>query len=185
MVIFISIIINLSNFARLRLLGIAFLVGQCPLVASADWDIDVSDSHVIASISGNVTFGEKQRFIFFKNDCEFVGHLFSKYTTAPGNIEELKGEVFVIEFNEDKIGARLSTATKAMGGHLLMFELGMYDKEALLRHLQPHSKISLVFVDGNGIKASDYFDIPHNEWQISGMSGAFEEAYSACANLSR
>ena len=36
-------------------------------------------------------------------------------------------------------------------------------------------------VDGDGYKASDYFDVPLNEWSTAGISEAFENAHRACA----
>ena len=37
------------------------------------------------------------------------------------------------------------------------------------------------FVDGDGYKASDYFDVPKNEWSTKGISEAFGKAYRACS----
>jgi len=67
-----------------------------------------------------------------------------------------------------------------MSGHMLMFNFGSYDKDSLLEYLTSNDKISITFVDGNGHTASDYFDMPHNEWSTAGMSKAFDDAYRAC-----
>ena len=68
-----------------------------------------------------------------------------------------------------------------MMGHMLYFNLGGYGKGVLLNHLKKDKKIKIKFVDGNGYKASDYFDVPSNEWSIDGISEAFEDAYRACS----
>jgi uncharacterized protein len=150
-----------------------------PQVA-VEWDLKVSDKFAIASIEGDITVGERQRFVFFKEACESVNHVFSTYTMQPAKFDEIDGKILVIKFNGEKIGAKLLTAKKFLSGHLLMFDLGTYKRDGLLSHLKKHEKISIEFVDGNGIKASDYFDVPRNEWPTSGISDAFENAYQAC-----
>jgi len=97
------------------------------------------------------------------------------------NFKKLEGKVLVIKFNDDKVGAKLVEARKFLSGNLLLFNLGGYEKDVLLGHLKKHEKISIKFIDGNGIKASDYFDMRFNEWSIAGISEAFENAYRACS----
>jgi hypothetical protein len=69
-----------------------------------------------------------------------------------------------------------------MSGHLLIFDLGIYNKDVLLDHLKTNEKISIRFVDGNGYKASNYFDVLYNEWSTSGISEAFNNAHRACSS---
>ena len=118
---------------RKAIIVIALVFFGMPALAQ-EWDIDVSSDRVTASITGNITHGERQRFVFFKRDCEAVNHIFSTYTTKPANFEKLKGKVLVIEFNGEKIGTKLIAAKKAMSGHLLMFSLGTYDRGLLVTH---------------------------------------------------
>ena len=148
----------------------------------AEWDIAVSDDSVVAAITGNITHGERQRFIFRKGNCKTVNHIFSTYTEKPANFKKLEGAVLVIEFNGEIIGAELIFSKKAMSGHLLMFNLGTYDKDVLLNYLETNENISIRFVDGNGHKASDYFDVPYNEWSTSGISETFDNAFRACSS---
>jgi hypothetical protein len=51
----------------------------------AEWDIEESDNFVTAAITGNITYGDRQRFIFKKGNCESVNHLFSTYTEQQTN----------------------------------------------------------------------------------------------------
>ena len=69
---------------------------------------------------------------------------------------------------------------KAMSGNILIFKLGVYDKDVLLSYLIEFNKMSIRFVDGNNLKASDYIDMPYNEWSMAGISEAFESSYRAC-----
>ena len=160
---------------------ISWVFFAAPLMA-AEWDVEVSESLVTASITGEITWGDRQRFVFFKGDCKSVRHVFSSYTKASADFEDLKDRVLAIEFNGEVIGTTLIEARKGMGGHLLLFDLGSYNRNLLLNHLKKHKKISIVFVDGNGVKASDYFDVPNNEWSTNGISEAFDKAHKACSS---
>ena len=58
----------------------------------AEWDIEVWDDSVSAAITGNITYGDRQRFVVFKKgDCRNVQHVFSTYTTKPANFKKLEG----------------------------------------------------------------------------------------------
>ena len=151
------------------------------LVKGTEWKIDVDGDFVTLSLTGITTYGERQRFAFKKGNCDGVIHYFSTYTGEPANFETLIGKVLLIEFNGEKIGAELTDAFKAFSGHMLYFNLGGYGKDVLLRHLAKNQKITIKFVDGDGYKASEYFDVPKNEWSTKGISEAFEKAYRACS----
>ncbi len=146
----------------------------------AEWKVDVSGKHIQASISGSVVYGDKQRFVFSKGNCDAVQHLFSTYTTKQGNFEKLKGKVLVIDFNGERIGAKLIASRKAMAGHLLMFSLGTYDKGFIEKLIRTNTRIDITIVDGNGHKASDYFDILSNNWSTAEALEAIEAAYNDC-----
>jgi len=150
-------------------------------VMAVEWEIDEREAAVDLSITGNITHGDRQRFVFRKNQCDRVIHVFSAYTMQPADFEKMEGKTFAIRFNGEKIGARLESAYKAMMGHMLYFNLGGYGKDVLLNHLKKNEEITIKFVDGEGYKASDYFDVPSNEWSIEGISDAFEKAYRACS----
>ena len=125
---------------RKAIIVIAWVFFGMPALAE-EWDIYVSGDLVAASITGNITYGERQRFIFSKRNCEAVHHTFSTYTEKPANFEKLKGTIFVIEFNGGKIRAELRSAIKVMSGHILIFNLGTYNRNVLLNHLKKHENI--------------------------------------------
>ncbi len=77
---------------RKAIIVIAWVLFAMPALAE-EWGIEVSNDSVAASITGNITYGERQRFIFSKRDCEAVKHMFSTYTTKPANFEKLKGKI--------------------------------------------------------------------------------------------
>jgi len=149
----------------------------------AEWKIDKRKDAVDLSVTGNFTHGSLQRFIFRKSQCGRVIHTFSAFTmpTEPVDFDKMTGKTFTIQFNGEKIGARLEGAYKAMLGHLLYFNLGGYGKDVLLKHLKKDEKITIEFIDGEGYKAADYFDVPSNEWSIDGIAEAFDDAYQVCS----
>jgi hypothetical protein len=153
------------------------------LVDGTGWEIDASGDFVTLSLEGLITSGERQRFAFKKNNCDQVSHYFSSWTWEPVNFKPFIGKIFNIEFNKEIIGAELTDVFKQepLIGHILFFNLGGYDKGALLRHLNKNKKITINFVDGDGYKASEYFDVPYNEWSTAGISEAFDKAYQACS----
>lgn len=167
------------KFTKVICFAISVLFLQS-LEALADWDVDNSKKSVTASITGNITHGERQRFYFSKSNCDVVQHIFSAYTTKTADFEKLEGKVLAIEFNGDKIGTRLIAAKKAMLGHLLMFGLGTYDRDFIVKLIKKNELITITFVDGNGHKASDYFDIPSNNWSAADALEAIEVAHSKC-----
>ena len=150
-------------------------------VMAAEWNINNRKDAVDLSITGNITHGERQRLVFRKGNCDRVIHTFSAYSTEPANFEKLVGRNFLIELNGEITGANLEGAYKAMLGHLLYFNLGGYGKEELMGHLKKNKKLTIKFIDGKGYKASDYFDMPYNEWSTTGITEAFKNAFRACS----
>ena len=130
------------KFTKVICFAISVLFLQS-LEALADWDVDNSKKSVTASITGNITHGERQRFYFSKSNCDVVQHIFSAYTTKTADFEKLEGKVLAIEFNGDKIGTRLIAAKKAMLGHLLMFGLGTYDRDFIVKLIKKNELITI------------------------------------------
>jgi len=166
---------------RVSIILISGLVFFTPIFG-ADWEIESSDEWVTAAVTGDITHGDRQRFVFNKGNCTAVNHVFSVYTEMPVDFEKLKGAVFSIEFTGALIGAKLSYSMKALSGQVLMFDLGTYDKNFISNQVNTGQKISIRFVDGNGRKASDYFSSPHNEWPTEGIMEAFDRAFATCSS---
>ena len=128
-----------------------------------EWEVDVYPDSAVAAKTGEITNGDRQRFVFSETDCNLVQHIFSFYTEQEADFNQLKGQVLSIKLNGEVVGTEVVTAMKAMSGHLLMFNLGTYYSNEHLDFLQKSDKISIRFIDGNGINAAQYFDEPYNE----------------------
>jgi len=149
------------------------------LVEGTEWKMDASGEFITLSLAGLIT----PRFSFKKDNCDRVIHTFSTWTWEPANFKPLIGKVLTIEFNGEKIGAELTDAFRKepLIGQILFFNLGGYGKDVLLNHLKKNKSITINFLDGDGYKVSDYFDVPSNEWSTMGISEVFEKAYRACS----
>ncbi len=119
-----------------------------------------------------------------RSDCSRVQHLFSIYTTVKNNFSRLEGKIIVIDFNKTKIGGKVIAAKPFYSSHLLMVDLGIYDKDSLLGYLKSNDDIKSKLIAGNKIIASEYFDVVENTWSIKGIEGIFSKAYRVCKNPS-
>ncbi len=164
----------------LSLVMILNFVGTASAKSAGKWEINKFENFVIASVRGEITDGEKQRFAFLQNDCSKVQHLFSIYTTVQRDFSSLEGKIIVINFNEEKIGGRVIATENFYNSTIMMVDLGVYDKDFLIQHLKKFQTIKIQLIDGNGITASEYFDVLENTWAITGIEGIFAEAQRVC-----
>ena len=105
-----------AEMIRKALIVMAWVFISMPATAE-EWDISVWDDMVIASITGDITYGDRQRFVFRKENCQRVNHVFSTHTMQPANFKNLNDAILAIEFNGEFIGAKLIFSKKAMLGH--------------------------------------------------------------------
>ena len=124
--------------------------------------------------------GPTQQFVFQKEDCEKASHIFTAYTTQTANFQALDGRVLAIELNGERTEAKLIFMRPFLLGHLLMLSLGRYDRETIMSQIETNDVTSIRFVDGRGLKAADYFDLPYNEWRTAGIAEALDSAYALC-----
>ena len=175
---------RMREIARNGAAGIACVV-LCALVPAAEtlaaeWEVSQLDNLVIASTPGTVTHGDRQQFVFQKEDCEKASHIFTAYTTQTADFRALDGRVLAIELNGERTEAKLIFMKPFLLGHLLMLSLGRYDKETILSQIETNDVTSIRFVDGRGLRAADYFDLPYNEWRTAGIAKALDNAYALC-----
>ena len=136
--------------------------------------------YVQAAIPGEITYGDKQRFLFYHGHCNEVVQNFNFYTIRPNDFKKLEGKVMAVEVDGKKLGAKILYTFKAMSGHIAWFDFGIYNKDDHLQFLRKSKKISIKLVDGNGLVASEYFDVLENEWSLEGIEDAFSRAHAMC-----
>ena len=136
--------------------------------------------YVQAAIPGEITYGDKQRFLFYHGHCNEVVQSFTFYAVRSNDFKKLKGKVMAVEVDGKKLGAKVLYTFEAMSGHIAWFDFGIYDKNDHLQFLRKSKKISIKLVDGNGLIASEYFDVLENEWLLEGIEDAFSRAHAMC-----
>ena len=143
---------------------------------------------ISATVTGEVTYGERQRFIFFKSDCENVQHLFSWLTYEKIDFSNWGKKVVPVEINGQLRGAEVILqypTMPAMMGTLIMFSLGKVDHEWLLNKLREQDRLTIKMVDVDDYQASKYFDVRVNYWSMVPIERGFRRAYAMCLNASK
>ncbi len=148
--------------------------------ASKDWKTRVMDTYVITQVYGEITHGDWQGFIFHKNNCSKVQHVFTVYTMAKGKFRKLKGAVLPIKMNERETGARAIHGRKCLSGYRFMVDLGTYKKAVILDFLRKSKGTSIEMIDGNNYIAEEFFDITENRWLNEGAEKELANGQAIC-----
>jgi len=180
--------IILNSFLLFLFIVYFFLI-LAPLNAFAEdkWDFNTLDGISYGSISGEVTFGDKLRFISKKGRCDFVQEVVTFYTwEKPENISELNGQKIPIKVNnEPGPKAEVFYVHPFLMGYMVWFDLGIYKTDVLASALQKlGGKYEIKIVDGHGFKAKKFFDITVNNWELDGVLNAFQRIKNNCIELS-
>ena len=159
-----------------------------PINARADekWDFNKLDSFSYGSVSGEVTHGDKLRFIMKKDHCDMVQHIFTFYTyEKPDNISQLNGQKIPIKVNNElDLKAEVFYVHPFLMGHMVWFDLGIYKVDKYVSFLKEFKTYEVEIVDGYGFKAKKYFDITVNNWELKDLGDAFQKIKSDCLELS-
>ena len=176
------------NLFLLFLFIFYFFLILAPLNAFAEdkWDFNTLDGISYGSVSGEVTFGDKLRFISKKGRCDFVQEVVTFYTwEKPENISELNGQKIPIKVNnEPGLKAEVFYVHPFLMGHMIWFDLGSYKVDVLASVLKELDRYEIKIVDGYGFKAKKYFDITVNNWELKDLGDAFQRIKSNCIELS-
>ena len=155
---------------------------------SQDWVIDVEDNSILASVNGKVTHGDKMSFRVPKGSCNTVQQYFSFYTTTDNiYINQLNGAVVPIELNGRKFYAKVLYEAPFLSGHGVLFTLGSYNIEDITKHYENTNSLKIKILSNDGsienFKAEDFFDVLHNEWDMTNFANSMNEAKAKCLAL--
>ena len=159
-----------------------------PINARADdkWDFAKLDGFSYGALAGEVTHGDKLRFIMIKDHCDTVQHVFTFYTyQKPDDITQLKGQKIPIQIN-DVSGFKVEAfmVRPFLMGYQVWFSLGSHTVDKLSSALKELDRYEIKIVDGYGFKAKKYFDITVNNWELKDLGDAFQRIKSNCIELS-
>ncbi len=159
-----------------------------PLNARADekWDFAKLDGFTYGALAGEVTHGDKLRFIMRKDHCDTVQHIVTFYTyQKPNDISQLKGQKIPVQIN-DVSGFEIKAfmVRPFLMGYQVWFSLGTWPVDTLASALKEFDSYEIKIVDGHGFKAKKYFDITFNNWELDGVVDAFQRIKGNCIELS-
>lgn len=170
-----------------RLISVILYFMTVALSAQAEsvehWYVEEFRDGFIASINGDVTFGDKLRVRFSPENCDRPGMFFTAYTTVSDPDWDTLGDVnnyIPIKWNDQLARATLVTTIPFLLGEIAFIDLGTYELGGLTAVMRSSEEITIEIVDFDFFVASEYFDIPTNHWTTTGSVEAITQAHSNC-----
>ena len=159
-----------------------------PINARADdkWSFEKLDEFNYGALAGEVTHGDKLRFIMTKDRCDMVQHVFTFYTyEKPKDISQLNGQKIPIQINDiPDLEAKVFMVRPFLMGYQVWFSLGTWPVDTLASSLKKFDRYKIKIVDGHGFKAKKYFDITVNNWELKDVGDAFQKMKNDCLEIS-
>ena len=154
--------------------------------AEDKWSFEKLDGFNYGALAGEVTHGDKLRFIMRKDHCDTVQHVVTFYTyQKPADISQLNGQKIPVQIN-DVSGFKIKAfmVRPFLMGYQVWFSLGSWPVDTLAKALKEFDSYEIKIVDGHGFKAKKYFDITVNNWVLKNLGDAFQRIKSNCIELS-
>ena len=190
----IAVFIHINDSLIVRLYFLIFITIYwfflilAPINARADekWDFAKLEGFSYGALAGEVTHGDKLRFIMRKNHCDTVQHVVTFYTyQKPADISQLNGQKIPIQINDvSGYEIKVFMVRPFLMGYLVWFSLGSWPVDTLATALKEFNSYEIKIVDGHGFKAKKYFDITFNNWELDNVGDAFQRIKSNCLELS-
>ena len=188
---------RLLIFFVVHILAITLIIITYSEASEDVWDIrSMSNGQTILVLkTGNVTYGDTLMLVLENNNgkCDYIQESFTFYTTAKNTeVKGIEGKNIPIKFNEDELYARASYVFPFLLGHRVMFSMGSYKVNEYLDYILKYETYAVTIVDENiptrimqphlikNFKASDYFDVPNNSWDLKGVKEAIVKAQKLC-----
>jgi hypothetical protein len=154
------------------------------------WSIDDFGSYVVASVHGEVVWGDKLRFALMKKNCDYINVLFSFLTyKAPKDIKQIEGITIPIKINKEKLlGAAeilvISPAFNDMASFVMLsapkpYKLNEFS-EGLMKAYNPQNQFTIELMSNENFVANKYFDVTLNRWNLDQYPEKIAETYSKC-----
>ena len=188
---------RLLIFFLVHILTITLVINTYSEASEGVWDVrSMSNGQTILVLkTGNVTYGDTLMLVLENNNgkCDYVQESFTFYTTTKNTeVKGIEGKNIPIKFNEDELYARASYVFPFLLGHRVMFSMGSYKVNEYLNYILKYETYAVTIVDENlstrvmqphlikNFKASDYFDVPNNSWDLKGLEEAIGKAQKLC-----
>ena len=127
-----------------------------------------------------------------KDDWDFFATYTCGYYLKQNVIKEIEGKNIPIKFNEQELYAKALYVFPFLLGHRVMFSMGSYKVNEYLDYMLKHKTYAVTIVDESlstramqphlikNFKASDYFDVPNNSWDLKGLEETIGKAQKLC-----
>ena len=154
--------------------------------AEDKWSFEKVDGFNYGALAGEVTHGDKLRFIMTKGRCDMVQHIFTFYTyEKPKDISQLNGQKIPIQINDiPDLEAKVFMVRPFLMGYQVWFSLGSHKVDEYTKILKEFDRFEIKILDGYGFKAEKYFDVTANNWELKDVGDAFQKMKNDCLEIS-
>ena len=188
---------RLLIFFVIHLLVITLVINTYSEASESPWDVrSMSDGQTILVLkTGNVTYGDTLMLVLENKNgkCEQIQESFTFYTTTKNTeVKAIEGKNIPIKFNEHELYAKASYVFPFLLGHRVMFSMGSYRISEYLDLIFKYKTYAITIIDEDlsrramqpnmikNFKASDYFDVPNNSWDLKGAKETIRKAQKLC-----
>ena len=188
---------RLIIFFAVHILAITLIINTYSEASESPWNVrSMSNGQTILVLkTGNVTYGDTLMLVLENNNgkCNHIQESFNFYTTTKNiQIKAIEGKNIPVTFNEHELFAKASYVFPFLLGHRVMFSMGSYEVNEYLDYMLKYETYAITIVDEDlptrivqphlikNFKASDYFDVPNNSWDLKGVKEAIIKAQKLC-----
>ena len=188
---------RLLIFFVVHLLVITLVINTYSEASEGPWDLRSmrNGQTILVLKTGNVTFGDTLMLVLDNKNgkCEHIQESFTFYTTTKNTeVKTIEGKNIPIKFNELELYAKASYVFPFLLGHRVMFSMGSYEVNEYLDYMLKYETYAITIVNENlssrvmqphlikNFKATDYFDVPNNSWNLKGVKEAIVKAQKLC-----
>ena len=136
---------------------------------------------VIVSVPGNITHGDKMRFIIKQGQCNQVLHAFTIYTyVKESKLKPLENKTISLTLNNKPFHAKIVSTIPFLMGTLVWFQIGSFHIDEYISYLNGLSQFKIEVANSKNFIARDFFDVTENSWNLLNISKAIKEGQKLC-----
>tara|TARA_Y100000816_G_scaffold285482_1_gene265195 strand:- start:145 stop:696 length:552 start_codon:yes stop_codon:yes gene_type:complete len=167
-------------------------------VFSQEWGMLVEEDVVTVSIDGNISAGDKHRFMFFpfsEDECQLAHSYFSNYSMADNAIAQMDNlpskYVLAMANEKEEFLTTAVTASDFLLGTIVYFYASRNPIEDLVSFYSGDDVITIELLDFYdldnqeplNLDINNYFDLPKNTWNLKGFEDAMKQGQEECLQI--
>ena len=170
------------NHLMRNVIFLCFICFLSPKLAiSEEPDVSWTGNMVIVSVTGNITHGDKMRFIIKQGQCNQVLHAFTIYTyVKEEKLTPLKNKNISLSLNNKPFHAKIVSTIPFLMGTLVWFQIGSFHIDEYISYLNGLSQFKIEVANSKNFIARDFFDVTENSWNLLNISKAIKEGQKLC-----